>query len=102
MLLCSYITHIPFDVTKIFSRKTWSIFSRCQLLNTKILSKLLTTFSSKSSLFKISCAHIILNKLDFDENVVKSFDKIFVLSNWHRENIDHVLREKIFVTSNGI
>lgn len=51
---------------------------------------------------KIIWAHDILNKLDFDENVVKSFDKIFVLSNWHRENIDHVLREKIFVTSNGI
>ena len=46
--------------------------------------------------------HDILNKLDFDEGTIKSFDKVFVLSDWHRQNIDNVPQEKIFVTSNGI
>ena len=46
-------------------------------------------------------AHDILNPLDFDENVIDSFDKIFVLSNWHRETINKVPIEKIFITSNG-
>jgi len=46
--------------------------------------------------------HDILNKLDFDEITIKSFDKVFVLSDWHRQNIDNVPNEKIFITSNGI
>lgn len=47
-------------------------------------------------------AHDILNALDFTEERVAKWTKIFVLSPWHRENIPSVPDDKIVISGNGI
>lgn len=46
--------------------------------------------------------HDIANNLEYTPDRIKKIDKIFVLSQWHRENINGVPDEKVFITSNGI
>jgi len=47
-------------------------------------------------------AHDILNALDFTEERVAKWEKIFVLSPWHRTNIPDVPDDKILISGNGI
>lgn len=46
--------------------------------------------------------HDIPNRLEFTPERTKGIDKIIVLSQWHRNQIDHVPDSKIFVSTNGI
>lgn len=46
--------------------------------------------------------HDIPNKMEYTPERTKNIDKIFVLSRWHRDQIDHVPDDKVWVTTNGI
>lgn len=46
--------------------------------------------------------HDIPNKMEYTPERTKEIDKIFVLSRWHRDQIDHVPDEKVWITTNGI
>lgn len=46
-------------------------------------------------------AHDVLNPVEFSEERVKKFTKIFVLSQAHRENLPDVPDDKIVISSNG-
>lgn len=46
--------------------------------------------------------HDIPNKMEYTPERIQGIDKIFVLSNWHRDQIDHVPDEKVWITTNGI
>lgn len=52
---------------------------------------------------KIVWLHDIPRELDFDKETVKTFDKVVVLSKYHKSLLPEVIpEEKIFVSSNGI
>lgn len=46
--------------------------------------------------------HDIPNKMEYAPERWNKIDKIFVLSKWHRDQIDHVPDEKVWITTNGI
>lgn len=46
--------------------------------------------------------HDLLNRLEFTPERTSKIDKIIVLSKFHRENIDHVPDDKVFISTNGI
>lgn len=46
--------------------------------------------------------HDIPNRMEYTPERTKEIDKIFVLSKWHRDQIDHVPDSKIWITTNGI
>lgn len=46
--------------------------------------------------------HDIPNKMEYTPERWDKVDKIIVLSKWHREQIDHVPDNKIFISTNGI
>ncbi|MBU1077435.1 MAG: hypothetical protein KKH98_09095 [Spirochaetes bacterium] len=46
--------------------------------------------------------HDIQNPLDYSDEVIKSVNKFFFLSKWHRDNVSKLPENKVFLTTNGI
>lgn len=63
-----------------------------------LLSSQFSVYADK----KVLWLHDVPNPLDFDAEVIASYDKIIVLSQFHRTFIPAVPEEKVYYSSNGI